>query len=70
MSWYSVCSFERLPVERAVCVLVGGEQVALVRTRENALYAVDNLDPVSEAMVMLLSGVLAALGAWIIGKKS
>jgi len=52
MSWYPVCPFVRLPIERAVCVLVGGEQVALVRTREDRLYAVDNLDPVSGAMVM------------------
>lgn len=52
MSWYPVCPFTRLPVERAVCVLVGGEQVALVRTREGRVYAVDNCDPVSGAMVM------------------
>ncbi|MDP9181825.1 MAG: nitrite reductase small subunit NirD [Actinomycetota bacterium] len=52
MSWYPVCPFHRLPVERAVCVLVGGEQIALVRTRDDQLYAVDNLDPVSGAMVM------------------
>lgn len=52
MSWYPVCPFHRLPVERAVCVLVRGEQIALVRTRDDQLYAVDNLDPVSGAMVM------------------
>ena len=52
MTWYPVCPFVRLPVERAVCVLVGGEQVALVRTRSGTVYAVDNLDPVSGAMVM------------------
>lgn len=52
MSWYPVCPFVRLPVERAVCVLVGGEQVAIVRTRDDRLFAVDNLDPVSGAMVM------------------
>jgi nitrite reductase (NADH) small subunit len=52
MSWYPVCPFSRLPVERGVCVLVAGEQVALVRTRDDALSAVDNLDPVSGAMVM------------------
>lgn len=52
MSRYPVCPFTRLPVERAVCVLVGGEQVALVRTREGRVYAVDNCDPVSGAMVM------------------
>ena len=52
MSWYPVCPFDRLPVERGVCVLVQGEQVAIVRTREDAVYAVSNLDPVSGAMVM------------------
>jgi nitrite reductase (NADH) small subunit len=52
MSWYPVCPFDRLPVERAVCCLIGGEQVALVRTRDGDVYAVDNLDPYSGAMVM------------------
>jgi nitrite reductase (NADH) small subunit len=52
MSWYPVCPLDRIPVERAVCVLVAGEQIALVRTRDDAVYAVDNLDPVSGAMVM------------------
>jgi nitrite reductase (NADH) small subunit len=52
MSWFPVCPLVRLPVERAVCVLVGGEQVALVRTRDDRVHAVDNLDPVSGAMVM------------------
>ena len=52
MSWYPVCPVDRLPVDRAVCVLVAGEQVALVRTRLGNVYAVDNLDPVSGAMVM------------------
>jgi nitrite reductase (NADH) small subunit len=52
MSWYPVCPVDRLPRERAVCVLVAGEQVALVRTRHDRVFAVDNLDPVSGAMVM------------------
>ncbi len=51
-SWFPVSLFLRLPVDRAVCVLVGGHQVAVVRTRDDRLYAVDNLDPVSGAMVM------------------
>ncbi len=42
----------KLRPERAVCLLIDGEQVALVRTRDDRLYAVDNLDPVSGAMVM------------------
>jgi len=52
MSWYAVCSLDRIPVERAVCVLVDGEQVALVRTAAGTVHAVGNLDPVSGAMVM------------------
>lgn len=52
MSWFPVCPFDRIPVERPVCVLVADEQVALVRTREGALHAVSNLDPVSGAMVL------------------
>jgi nitrite reductase (NADH) small subunit len=52
MTWYPVCPLVRVPTERAVCVLVGGEQVALVRTRTGDVHAVSNLDPVSGAMVM------------------
>ena len=52
MSWYPVCPFDRLPVDRGVCVLIAGEQVALVRTGAGIVYAVDNLDPVTGAMVM------------------
>jgi nitrite reductase (NADH) small subunit len=52
MSWYSICPYDSLPVDRGVCALVDGEQVALVRTHEGSLYAVDNLDPFSGAMVM------------------
>lgn len=52
MSWFPVCPARRLPLERPVCVLVGGTQVALVRTGDDRIFAVDNLDPVSGAMVM------------------
>jgi nitrite reductase (NADH) small subunit len=47
-----VLDFAELPVDRAVCVLVEGEQVALVRTGEDEVYAVGNFDPVGRAMVM------------------
>jgi nitrite reductase (NADH) small subunit len=52
MSWTRIVSFGELPVDRGVCALVDGEQVALVRTAEGALFAVGNLDPVGLAMVM------------------
>ena len=61
MSWYPVCPFVRLPVDRAVCVLVRGEQVALVRTLEDRLYAVDNQDPLTGAMV-LSRGIVGSRG--------
>jgi nitrite reductase (NADH) small subunit len=47
-----VIDYAELPVDRAVCVLVEGEQVALVRTSDDDLYAVGNFDPVGRAMVM------------------
>lgn len=52
MSWISLVPFDRLPVDRGVCVLVAGHQVALVRTSSGSVHAVDNLDPMSGAMVM------------------
>ena len=47
-----VIDLAELPVDRAVCALVQGEQVALVRTSDDRLYAVSNYDPISRAMVM------------------
>lgn len=52
MAWHSLVPFERLPIDRGVCVLVAGKQVALVRTSTGQVHAVDNLDPISGAMVM------------------
>jgi len=47
-----VLDYEALPENRAVCVLVQGEQVALVRTGQGDVYAVGNFDPIGRAMVM------------------
>jgi nitrite reductase (NADH) small subunit len=47
-----VIGLAELPVDRAVCVLVEDEQVALVRTSDGDVYAVSNFDPVGRAMVM------------------
>ncbi len=52
MSWISLVPFDRLPVDRGVCVLVSGHQVTLVRTSSGEVHALDNLDPISGAMVM------------------
>ncbi|MCU1596250.1 MAG: assimilatory nitrite reductase small subunit [Frankiales bacterium] len=52
MSWLSVVSLSEVPFGRAVCVLVDGTQVALVRLSDDSVAAVDNWDPVGRAMVM------------------
>ncbi|MBK5306942.1 MAG: nitrite reductase small subunit NirD [Frankiaceae bacterium] len=52
MTWRAVCLLDQLPVERGVCALVDGHQVALFRTGDGELYAVDNRDPFSGAMVL------------------
>lgn len=60
-TWQAVCPLESIPVERGVCALVDGEQVALFRTSAGALYAVGNQDPFSKAMV-LSRGIVGSRG--------
>ncbi len=52
MTWLPAVPVTSLPVDRGVCVLLTGRQVALVRTADGLIHAVDNLDPLSGAMVM------------------
>ncbi|SDK85442.1 nitrite reductase (NADH) small subunit [Nonomuraea maritima] len=52
MSWTPICAYDALLPERGVCALVGGEQVAVFRTYDGDLYALDNLDPFSGAYVL------------------
>jgi nitrite reductase (NADH) small subunit len=61
MSWTRVCELDRLPVERGVCALVGGEQVALFRTVTDEVFALANRDPFSGAMV-LSRGIVGSRG--------
>ena len=51
-TWTPVCAMEDLPRERGVCALVGDRQVALFRTFDDVVYAVQQLDPYSGAQVM------------------
>ena len=51
-SWLPVCAMEDLPRERGACALVRGGQVALFRTFDDTVYAVQQLDPYSGAHVM------------------
>jgi len=52
-SWVEVCDVARIPVDRGVCALVDGQQVALFRVSPNdELFAVSNYDPFSKAFVI------------------
>lgn len=50
--WVAVCRVDDLQRERAVCAIVAGRQVAVVRTYADELYAVSQRDPFSGAFVM------------------
>ncbi|MBN6054273.1 nitrite reductase small subunit NirD [Nonomuraea sp. RK-328] len=60
-SWTTVCDYHVLLPERGVCALVGGEQVAVFRTFDGAVYAIGNLDPFSGAHV-LSRGIVGTRG--------
>ncbi len=51
-AWIGVCRLDDLAPERGSAALVGGVQVALFRTHEDEVYAVQQLDPYSGAHVM------------------
>ena len=51
-TWTDVCAFDDLLPGRGACALVGDLQVALFRLSDDALYALSNYDPFSEAYVM------------------
>ena len=50
-TWEDVCALRDVLPGTGVCALVGGRQVAVVRTAE-AVYALDNFDPFSNAFVL------------------
>ena len=51
--WLDVCSVEDIAPGTAAAALVGGEQVALVRSRDGEhFYALSNFDPFSKAFVI------------------
>ena len=50
--WEVICPQQRVEPERGVAALVGGEQVAIFRTYEGELFAIDNRDPIAGANVM------------------
>lgn len=60
--WVTVCAIDDLIVDRGVCVLVGGRQVALFRVSPgDRVYAISNFDPFSSAYV-LSRGIVGSRG--------
>ncbi|GAB3435414.1 nitrite reductase (NAD(P)H) small subunit [Phycicoccus ginsengisoli] len=51
-AWVAVCTLDVLPRERGVAALVAGTQVALFRTHDDTVHAVQQRDPYSGANVM------------------
>lgn len=58
--WRPVCRLEDITPETGVGVRLGEKQVALFRTRDDRLFALDNHDPFSHANV-LARGLLGSL---------
>ena len=60
-AWVAVCGYADLLPERGVAALVAGHQVALFRTFDGVLHALDNHDPFSGAYV-LSRGIVGSRG--------
>ena len=52
VTWHEVCVLADLSPERGAAALLDGVQVALFRTHDDQVYAVQQLDPYSAANVM------------------
>lgn len=59
--WTAVCRLSELLPERGVAALVNGHQIALFRTFDGMLHALDNRDPFSGAFV-LSRGIVGTRG--------
>lgn len=59
--WVMVCELEDILPNTGVCALVDDEQVAVFRVGDDALYAIDNIDPNANASV-LSRGLVGSLG--------
>lgn len=52
-TYHKVCTIEDIPKNTGVCALIEGKQIAIFRVgEENHLYAIDNMDPFSNANVL------------------
>lgn len=64
-TWQPICALSDIPANTGVAALVGGTQVAVIRTIDRtgseAVYALANFDPFSKAMV-LSRGIVGSKG--------
>ena len=64
--WVTVCKNSDLIAGTGVCALLGGEQVAIFKTRkEEGVYAISNYDPIGKANV-LSRGLIGSVGDEIV----
>lgn len=66
MTMQKVCTLNDIIPEAGVCALINGKQVAIFRTKEDELFAIDNFDPFSNANVLsrgLLGGTTLNKGS-------
>ncbi len=61
VQWRAVCTLQDIVPETGVCALLDGSQVAVFRTSDDQLFALDNRDPFSGANV-LARGILGSIG--------
>jgi nitrite reductase (NADH) small subunit len=52
MNQHTICNLNDIIPETGVCALVDGKQIAIFRTKQNDLFALDNYDPFSQANVL------------------
>src|SRR3984893_10115768 len=62
--WHSVCSLEDIFPESGAAALVDGQEVAVFRVRD-AVFAIGNYDPASDANV-LARGIVVSIGGEIV----
>ena len=61
LTWTAVCAVNDILPNTGVCALVDGRHVAIFRVGPDAFYAIDNVDPKSQASV-LSRGLIGSLG--------
>lgn len=63
--WTPVCRLDEIVPDTGVCALVERKQVAIFRLRDDALFAIDNIDPHTGAAV-LSRGLVGSRGEHLV----